>query len=262
MEDLAAVADWSRPMPLDVQIRGWTADEDLVPTPLAASQPALVTFQARADAPDTAIRAVGIGATRAARTTLTPGLNPVFFEVQVDPGASKLEVQLVHAAPDAQVGLYVYKVPEGERRETSLDGRDHTALIYHDPSSRPNKRYSLETPVPGRYRIALDPVRIPARGLEVTFRDTVYHPVYGSLAVTKTAEQARDGSAKAAKVDFHVRAIPAEGRQLLAQVGLFSNAGLADAAAIATRSWVIEQPSPGMPFDGRTGHGRIYGPDQ
>lgn len=233
MEDLEAVADWSRPMPLEVEVRGWQASEGPVSAP--ESRPVRVTFRNTANVRGAAIRSLGMGATRTVKTKLEPGLTPTFIEVRVDPGTSMLELQLEHDASGAQVGLYVFKEPEGERRETSLR-RDDTALVYYDASFRTDKRYQLRAPPPGRYRIALDPIQVPAQGLEVAFWDTVYHPDYGSLNVNEIALQ---GGAKAAVVNFRVRTHPTDGRGLRGQVGLIDDPD-AEANPIATHTWMIE----------------------
>ena len=230
LEDLHAVQDWSKPMPLRVRFRGWAAQAQ-PPAPLVTDNGHVRTIQLKHRGTDdkNAIRAVGLGAMRAVQVKLEPGLKPAFFDVVVDPGASRLEVNMAHAA-QAQVGLYVYKLPEGERREKTLaGGADFTALMYRNPSHRFDKEYALVNPPPGRYRIALDPIAVPAAGLSVSYRDTVYHPVYGSVEL---------GESDQAKVS--VRARREEGRKLLAEVALFDGGDTKDQTVIVTEQWLVD----------------------
>src|SRR3546814_15123941 len=80
-----------------------------------------------------------MGATRTTRTLLSPGLEPKFFGVEIADGTTRYEVELAHDDPAAQVGLYLYKEPEGERREQILRS-DQTALVGYDPSFQPRQR--------------------------------------------------------------------------------------------------------------------------
>src|SRR3546814_6721090 len=107
------------------------------------------------------------------------GLEPKFFGVEIADGTTRYEVELAHDDPAAQVGLYLYKEPEGERREQILRS-DQTALVGYDPSFQPRKRLMLVNPPPGHYWIAVDPVRVPSSGLEFAFRATVFREEYRS----------------------------------------------------------------------------------
>jgi hypothetical protein len=163
--------------------------------------------------------------------------------VVVEPGATRLEVQFEQLTTQAHVGLYVYKLPAGERLENTTNGAsDNTALVYCDSSFKPNKHYALANPLPGRYRIALDPIAVPPGGVAATYRDVIYHPVYGSVEVSPV-ESSSSGEVKSALTKVTVRARPADGRELGAQVGLFLQ-GSENAAPVATRAWIVPASSP------------------
>lgn len=230
-EAWASVADWSKPMPLDVTIRGWRISSEAS----TAGDREQVEFRG-ADR-GTSIRAIGIGASRTARPRLLPGLVPAFFDVEIAPGTTRYEVELAHDDPQAQVGLYLYKVPEGDRQEKVLRG-DQTALVGYDVSFQSHKRLVLANPLPGHYRVAVDPVRIPVQGLEAVFRDTVFRAGFGALEVTESA--GGEGGVRTIVVDAHVQSSPPDGRQLLAQIGVFGEGQGQDAAPISTRDWPIE----------------------
>jgi hypothetical protein len=240
MEQLEVVEDWATPMPIEVRIKGWRVTSAELAASASASEasPFTIGLRSSSASADITVKAVGLGAARVADVTLKPGLNPVFFDVTVDPGSNRLEAQFTAMARDAQVGLYVYKVPEGERREKSLDGRsDTTALVYYDPSFETSKRYALDVPAAGRYRIVLDPIRVPAQGLALAYRDTVYHPLYGSVQVA-AAESAP------AQATVTVRARPEKSRRLMAEVALFEREDVKGVphgvAPIATQAWFVE----------------------
>jgi hypothetical protein len=239
MQDLDAV-DWTRPMPIDVQIQGWAATAGPAVPAQSAGSPTDVQFQNHGAVFEASIEAIGLGATRDAEVTLRPGLDPTSFDVLVEPGTRRIEMQFEHAAADAQVGLYVYKVPEGERRHTTLS-TDHTALIYYDSSFQPRKRHVIETPPPGRYRITLDPIRVPPAGVRVAWRDTVYHPMYGSVEVADTRSLLPAGDSKKARARAVVRARPSDDRELLAEVALFNHITAEKKFPVAIQTWIVSK---------------------
>jgi hypothetical protein len=239
-KDFEAVEDWSRPMPLKVHVQGWTraGQENLkrasgpATERIFASHPASsavdVNFTAASGVGDTFVEPVGLGSAQESRATLRPGLEPVFYDVRVEPGTASLDVRIEHADPQARVGLYVFKVPEGERRESTLTS-DLTALVYYDASSLQAKNYTLQNPAPGVYRIGIDPISVPDGGIEVMYRDVVHHPLFGAVSVS--AEHS-------ATVD--VRAKPADGRRLYAEVGLFKRVNPKAPALLARKGWFVE----------------------
>ena len=235
VEVLQSVKDWSQPMPLDVQIQGWAADDASIAS--ASREAVQVQFKDPAQSLKTNIESIGLGAARSHEVKLEPGLHPTLFDVVVDPGATLLEVQFEQLATRARVGLYVYKIPTGERLEKTTNGTsDNTALVYYDSSIKPNKRYALKDPPAGNYRIALDLIDAPSSEVTVAYRDTVYHPVYGTLELNP--ESSPSSGAKSVLTKVTVRAHPADDRQLTAKVGLFPR-GSENASPIATRAWIV-----------------------
>mgnify|MGYP001249956136 CR=1 FL=1 len=171
-------------------------------------------------------------------------------EVQVDPGATRLDVALSHDTGEAQVGLYVYKMPEGKRIETTLE-RDDTALIYYDPSFQARKRFTLSTPPPGRYRIALDPIRVPAAGVNVAYRHATFHPLYGTVEVTDAPAPLGKAESRMTAVAVNVRARPTDGRSLVAEVGLFATGDEKKEAPVATQRWPVAGAMPSASSESR-----------
>jgi hypothetical protein len=223
-----AVEDWSRPMPLKVHVQGWTEVEQEAAPSSATSRNVAVHFETAAGVLDTFVEPVGLGAERDARVTLRAGLEPAFFDVQVEPGSKSLNLQIEHADPNARVGLYVFKKPEGERIETTLNG-DNTALLYYDSSMRRVKRYTLDAPPPGVYRVAIDPISLSGARLDVSYRNVVHHPLFGSVSVSKAGE---------ATVEVHAQ--PADGRRLYAEVGLFKRVNPKAPTLLARKGWFVQ----------------------
>jgi hypothetical protein len=236
--ELEAVADWSQPMALEVEMRGWKAQDGTASALSASNGLTEVRFRNPSGQQGLKIQPVGLGAARTTQISLQSGLKAAIMEVLVPPGSSELEVQLEGIPTSARVGLYVYKVPEDERRRKTTLGAvtDDTALIHQDPSSQPRKRYVLKAPPPGRYRVAVDPISVPDGGVKVVYRDTVYHSVFGSAEV-KEVTGVVAGADPSAQVAIDVRARPSDGRELVATVGLFDTLASPPLPAIATQTW-------------------------
>jgi subtilisin family serine protease len=230
MADLEAV-DWSRPMPLKVHIQGWSG-ADSKPGVVRASHAVETTLRATPDVTDAHVEPLGVGAARETSISLSAGLQPTFFDVTVAPGSTSLTVQVEHAHAKARVGLYVFKAPEGGRVSSTLDS-DDTMLMYYDTSWTQQKRFTLETPPPGRYRIALDPIDVPGERIDVTYREVVHHPVFGVVSLKRES----NGSTTAL-VEAHAR--PADGRRLYAEMGLFKRGGPDTRALLGRQGWFVE----------------------
>lgn len=234
MDELNAISDWSKPMPLEVKIQAIPTDA----LSLSEGPAGGASFRRRPNL-DAEIRAVGLAAARVRDVTLSPGLKPAFFDVTVDPGATRFEVQIDGARRDTRIGLYIYKIPEGERYRKSISGTsDDTALVYFDASFQPARSFALDAPPPGRYRVALDPIRVPPGGVTLSYQDAVYHPLYGSLNMTPGAD------VHSAHAGVSVRAQPEAGRRLLAKVGLFSPRG-ERRDLVLSKGWFVTQVPPG-----------------
>jgi len=170
------------------------------------------------------VTALGLGSARRADFVLKPGVTASLFEIEVAAGAQRLEIALEHADPKAWVGLYLYQAPHGPDKafgDPKTFG-DATALIYHDPSHATKKYWTLETPPPGKYVVAVDPLQVPASGLEVHYRDVVIHPAFGAMTCEDADSTLAPGASKEAKLSWMITARPAQGRALMAEAALLS----------------------------------------
>jgi hypothetical protein len=167
------------------------------------------------------ITAMGIGSARDEEVLLQPGLQAQTFQVQVPAGATRLEVTSDQESPDATVGLYVYKAPEGPGKKfgDTKTGGDATALLYYDPSGLRSKHWILESPKPGTYVIALDPLKVAASGVKIRYRDVLYHPVFGTVNCDDSKGALGPSASKSATVHWRIAAKPADGRKSVVEVG-------------------------------------------
>lgn len=249
-EDLL-MGDWNRLAQVRAEVRGWrfgTGDWKEV----SAQHAATAGFNNRLERAHARIEPIGLGAARLTETSLKPGWEPALFELTVIDGTLSLEVECEVDEPDAQVGLYVYQVPDEQRPDTALrtgSGVTPTALIYQDSSRQLRKRYRLRDPPPGRYVVALDPLRVQGREVRVRYRDVLYHHAFGSVAAEDEFGALETGRTKSARVMFHIRTRPADRRHLVAAVGLFAAPGevgaFAESAAerepVATQVFLLER---------------------
>jgi hypothetical protein len=150
-----------------------------------------------------------------------PVLQAQTFQVQVPAGATRLEVTSDQESPDATVGLYVYKAPEGPGKKfgDTKTGGDATALLYYDPSGLRSKHWILESPKPGTYVIALDPLKVAASGVKIRYRDVLYHPVFGTVNCDDSKGALGPSASKSATVHWRIAAKPADGRKSVVEVG-------------------------------------------
>src|SRR3546814_13478260 len=96
----------------------------------------------------------------------------------------------------------------------------------------------LVNPPPGHDWIAVDPVRVPASGVEVAFRDTVFREEYGTVNVADDPARSSYGE-RTALLEVYVQGRSLDGRALLSEVGDFDDAVGQAAAPYAIRPWEI-----------------------
>jgi hypothetical protein len=82
----------------------------------------------------------------------------------------------------------------------------------------------------------IDPVRVPSKGVAISYRDTVFHPLYGSVELSESPTAAAGSRALRAKLA--PRALPEPERDLVAEVALFGR-GDPEKAALSSRHWLV-----------------------
>jgi hypothetical protein len=171
---------------------------------------------------------LGMGSERDAVIDLKPGFNAHLSQVDIVDGTKRFEIEMKFDDPSSRVGLYVYKVPTGPgkvfgdpKAVSDATGLVYaTALIYKDSSNSIDKRLSLESPMPGRYIIAVDPIQIPVLGLKVHYRDVLIHPTFGEMSCTSSLSTPSLLTSKSAQLDWTIRARPVDDRFLVAECAM------------------------------------------
>ncbi|MEJ1962160.1 MAG: S8 family serine peptidase [Gammaproteobacteria bacterium] len=239
LSDMQAVKNWGKPKPVSVSIRGWDIHSTVTSRKLAQKPAAEVVFESNRLAGDpTVVKAVGVGATRVKRVKLVPGLTPTILDVTIEKGTQKFSAQMRRLGAQGRVGLYVFKVPGDEQRKQYTLIGDWTALADYDSSFRPTKNFTLADPVPGEYRVVLDPLDVPEEGVEVEYQDTIYQSGYGSVTAVDSS-----GASSSTKAMFSAttRGKPPEGRELIGEAGLFERAQNGQEVLLDTATWPVDQ---------------------
>jgi hypothetical protein len=180
-----------------------------------------VTFENKTRVELTAhVSGLGLGSSRDVTLVLTPALTAHLFDVDIADGTKRLEIALEYGGPSSWVGLYMYKAPEGPNKAKALG--DATPLIYEDSSHAGEKHWVLESPNPGRYIIAVDPLHVPPSGLKLHYRDIVIHPAFGEVSCTSSDDAIAPMATKLARLSWTIRARPVDDRKLVAECALIS----------------------------------------
>jgi hypothetical protein len=164
-----------------------------------------------APAEDVAVKAIGVGSVRTDEPVLTPGWQPLFYDIDVAAGTSKIEADVDGGTGD--ISLMIFRVP-GEKQDAKT--------VAYDIGPGARKHVEVNNPEAGHYKVCLD-LWNAARpgGVRVKYRDIVFHPAFGEARVTDAPRDLKPGETRTVTVDTEVRARPSDARQLVAEVGLF-----------------------------------------
>jgi hypothetical protein len=171
------------------------------------------------------ISALGVGSQREANVTLKPGRTAELFDVEVPEGSRRFEIELLNADVNSLVGLYVYRAPEGPDKTFGEPpgSINATAMVYYDSSGNQLKQWIVDSPKPGRYVVAIDPIKVPAAGLTVHYRDLIIHPAYGEITCSDSESTMAPGATRSVTVDWTIRAQPFGNRTLVLVAALTSS---------------------------------------
>ncbi len=195
------------------------------------------------------VQAMGVGTLREDRMTLPAGFAPVFHELDVPEGASRLEAA-ADADSSANISLAVFRIDDADARIARL--------LVHDASPGARKFLTLMKPAAGKYKVCVDAWGdVPERGVSVRYRDVLYHPLYGTLHVNDTAATLAAGEHHPASISWAVNAWPIGNRQLVGEVGLFGESyvnmsTVTERVPIATQIFSLEKPGTHVPDPSRT----------
>jgi hypothetical protein len=190
------------------------------------SSSGIVSFSNESSSPLKAkVEALGLGSERETSVMLKPNTEATLFEIDVPAGSKRLEVDLTNSDPKSLVGLYIYKKPDGPVKSIdNLGGMEYVpAIIYYDDSGVTSKHWAIDTPKPGKYVVAIDPLKVAATGVAVRYRDLIVNPAYGEVSSADTESVMALGVKKTAKMVWKVGAVPTGDRRLVAVAALTSS---------------------------------------
>jgi subtilisin family serine protease len=158
---------------------------------------------------------LGVGSVRVEEPVLKAGIAPSYFDIDVPPGASRLEAEVDGGStPHANISLIIFYI--------SPNRRDPARYVAYDIGPGTRKHVEQANPEPGLYRICVDAWGgVPAGGIKVHYSDVLFHPAYGTLTVRDQVSDVRVSETHQAVVEWRVRAKPTD-RRLALEVGLFS----------------------------------------
>ncbi|MEI2826474.1 MAG: S8 family serine peptidase [Dermatophilaceae bacterium] len=146
----------------------------------------------------------GEGGPLASTKVLTPTINQGelhTYEVVVPAGTTKLSVSIGNTSDrGADLDLYVYG-PSGALAAQSADGDSEEAV-------------SITNPAPGTYTVEVDGYTVAAGGTTYDYRDAVFSPALGSLAVTSPSVSLATGQSTTITGTVTALMAPEDGRQL------------------------------------------------
>jgi subtilisin family serine protease len=121
---------------------------------------------------------LALGRMREEETVLPMGLSPVFYEVDVAQGTTKLKATVTAGTETAtSVSVIIFRLND--------DKPNLATNVAFDIGSGSQKQVEVVNPKPGKYKICLDAWgAVPAKGLRVRYREELYGPQYGRLVVT------------------------------------------------------------------------------
>jgi hypothetical protein len=153
---------------------------------------------------------LGLGGARIDRPTLTAETGQKIYEIDVPPGTTRLEASIAGASdPQADVDLYLFEAT-----------REPAILVGHSLADGSEERVAVSNPRPGKWRLVIAPYRLPNGPIQINYRDTFYHEMFGGLAIPSPENQA--GLSSTLRAD--VSSPPVDGRILVGTIGIKSAA--------------------------------------
>ncbi len=170
------------------------------------------------------IVALGLGSERKSQVTVKPGLNASTIELDVPEASKRIEIEIGIDDAKSIVGFYVYKLPDDGKVSDDLGGMNYKpALAYYDNSGNLQKRFIVDSPKPGKYVVAIDGLKVPAKGLSIHYRDLVVNPAYGELTLVDEETAFKAGGDRTAKLSWTIVARPVGDRSLVAVTAITSS---------------------------------------
>jgi hypothetical protein len=147
-----------------------------------------------------------LGSAFTAQPSLTEGGAPHIYEIDVPPGAQLLSAAITRASDkSADLDLYLY----------DCAGKD---ALLRDYSNGPgaDEAVSIPNPRAGKWKVVIDPVRIPAGKTTVAYEDIYTNPAHGMLRSSESPSGRRSGQKWSAAARVEIGEPPKGNRRLAA----------------------------------------------
>jgi hypothetical protein len=184
----------------------------LEPVEPGTTRPVSLTVKNKYAAFTGAASAVPLAAASDTRGTLAEREQRV-FPIDVPAGTARLAMQLSEVSdPDADLDLYLFDC-------TAKDCKPRRARV--GPGAE--EILSLDNPAAGSWKLVVDAARVPKGKTDFAYRDFLFHPKFGSLAVADGASSREAGATWETRGNLWVAERPAEGRRLCAVLPVTSD---------------------------------------
>ena len=159
------------------------------------------------------IEGLGLGSARTDRPTLGSELQQVIYDLDVPKGTTRLEAVISDASDSlADVDLYLF------------DGSGESAyLAAYSVSDGSKKRVEVLDPKPGKWKVVVDPYRLPNGPIQISYRDTFYHDSFGKIEITSNKPGMEKSQGSAAWFSAEVHARPEKERSLVGAIEVVSD---------------------------------------
>jgi len=172
-----------------------------------------VTSRDRFSSMPTLTSPVGIGGARFDEVLLNPGLEQTFYDVDVAPGTSRIEVNIATERSDVDISVLIINLQTVFRRY----GFD-SATVAYDFRHGGSKSLTLLNPKPGKYKICLDPVNVTKEGTRLSYSDILYRT---STARQFARRNLRSVGDAAQELRFSTPPARRDGRRWVEKIGIF-----------------------------------------
>ncbi|MBO0861978.1 MAG: S8 family serine peptidase [Chloracidobacterium sp.] len=138
------------------------------------------------------------------RPTLSPG-NPRVYEIDIPPGTQALTARVSNASDGkADLDLYLFDCTGGNCEVRGFGHEDGARETVYYPA-----------PDPGKWKVVIDPVKVPSGKVSVDFEDIFTHPVFGRIESSGVSAAHNSGQKWTDKIAVEVNAAPVGNRQLV-----------------------------------------------
>ena len=153
-----------------------------------------------------------LGSAYSNRFSIAPGDEATVHEINVPPGAGLLIARTSSASPrQGDVDLYLY-----------LCANNQCELKAYSTRNSAEESVTVARPQPGKWKLVIDPVSIPAVGLTLDYTDVFTHAAFGSMVPLSSQANFDRNAIVDANLACQIKAVPAGNRRLVGLLQILS----------------------------------------